>query len=1248
LFEITGEDIAALSDEDLRTLVGRLCEADLSRWGIANAAVTWGGDQNAADGGIDVRVNFAPRTVIDGMPTRPSVGFQVKCHDMPRKEIIKEMRPNGRFRASIRDLAGCSGAYIIVSSRGSVSDSALKARRKAMTDAIPKATLREALALDFYDRSRVATWVRPHPGLIAWVKERTGKALPGWRPYGAWAFVPEGAATAFLADDQARIRHPGESEPLPVLEGLRRVREVLRQPRRVARLVGLSGTGKTRFVQALFETGVDSEALDPSLALYTDVANTPEPHPTKLVADLVAARTRAIVVVDNCPPDLHRRLTESCCTTGSTVSVITVEYDISDDQPEETQVFKLEPASTALVERLLRARFGNISQVDAATAAEFSGGNARVAIALASTIGQRSSLAGLSDAELFRRLFHQRTQPNEPLMRAAEACALVYSFQGTDVKGADAELPTLGDLIGMTGARMFRYVAELQRRDLVQQRDVWRAVLPHAIANRLAALALSSIPPSKISDAFNDAASPRLLRSFSRRLGYLHKSVEAVQIAEDWLSPNGLLGDIGSLDQNGRTMFENVAPTAPMATLQAIERGIAAVPQLANSREIVHLLRSLAYDASVFDQAADLLAQLAEARVDGAVDAFTGLFSIYLSGTHASVDQRLRRLRTMIESGPAAQRTLGFLALDAMLKTDYFSAAHAFDFGSWSRDYGSQPETEEGILAWFQPCLDLLEVLTSAFGPLASRAAELFSTNFRGLWGIFPAHDQLERICASISARGHWREGWLAARETLNFDGSSMPDDVRCRLQTLERSLRPRELADKVRSLVFGHADAVLLDEPGDLDAENFAITYERANRTARELGVETARNPVALAELLPEMCINDGRLYLFGQGLSDGATDPADLWNQLLAAYTTAPSRARNIQPLRGFLNVLGGSNPTLAGDILDAAVEHEAVGLVFPMLQSAVEIDRQGIDRLTRSLNLGDAPIGEFRSLSWGGFLQEVQAATLIGLLDAIGRRDDGPLIAIEILHMRLAANVRNEPRIDPGLIEVGRRLLSAVALGDDTRSEDHRLAVIARVCLPGPSGGSIATELCRKLDAMSWFRHRELFASLMRVQPLTMLDELFSGSEIDRRSASRFLNMGTALRHQPLDQISDDTIIEWCQVQPDVRFQIMAGLVSFRRAGGLPAWTNIALRLLQEAPDRVAVLQEFVRRLRPVTWSGSRADIMESNAPLLEFLKAHPDPQIRAYIPEAEEDLRRSVEAARAQERQWERERDQRFEP
>lgn len=70
MFEITGEHIAKLNDTDLRRLVHLLCEADLRRAGLPVSAVTAGGNQDAADGGLDVRVDLPAATNITGFIPR--------------------------------------------------------------------------------------------------------------------------------------------------------------------------------------------------------------------------------------------------------------------------------------------------------------------------------------------------------------------------------------------------------------------------------------------------------------------------------------------------------------------------------------------------------------------------------------------------------------------------------------------------------------------------------------------------------------------------------------------------------------------------------------------------------------------------------------------------------------------------------------------------------------------------------------------------------------------------------------------------------------------------------------------------------------------------------------------------------------------------------------------------------------------------------------------------------------------------
>ena len=458
---------------------------------------------------------------------------------MPPRAIAGEMSPKGKLRAVIRELAERGGAYIIVSSEGSTSDSALANRIRAMAHAANEVA--GHITLDFYDRTRLATWVRNHAGLVVWVRKEIGRAIPGWQPYGAWAYPAGGVNSEYLLEKGVRIRaRPAQtSEDLSPEQGLKKFREILRDPTSVVRLVGLSGVGKTRFVQALFDQRIGDYALDPALAVYTNMNDDPNPQPFSLGSDLIADGTRAILIIDNCAPDLHARLASLVKATASPVSVLTVEYDIQDDLPEGTEAFELRAASIVLNEKLLQKRFPNLSQINSRTAADFSGGNARVAIALADTVARGGTLARLSDTQLFERLFVQRQGQDRSLLETAQACALVYSFNGEDISDG-GELFRIASLRGTTAEEIYRDVAELLRRELSQRRGKWRAILPHALANRLATTALENLPFARIQEFLINKA-PERLRFFStpRLPG---RSKEAINLVREWLGPNGLIG----------------------------------------------------------------------------------------------------------------------------------------------------------------------------------------------------------------------------------------------------------------------------------------------------------------------------------------------------------------------------------------------------------------------------------------------------------------------------------------------------------------------------------------------------------------------------------------------------------------------------------------------------------------------------------------------------------------------------------
>ena len=264
MFEISGNDISSLGEADLRCLVARLATAEIRAKGYPLSSVTAGGDQDAADGGLDVRVQCPKAPTNPDFAARRLTGFQVKKSDMPAAAIRAEMRPNDAVRDVIRELADASGAYMIVSAQGIRGRQGTGCSSKTIRHALFDLPNSAQLYTDFYDRNRLATWVNQYPGIAAWVRSRVGRPLSGWSGIGDWEGRGNANRKPYLCNDKACLidERSRDNRHITITEGIIRLRDALRTPRQCIRLIGLSGLGKTRLIQALFEQGVGNDPLD--------------------------------------------------------------------------------------------------------------------------------------------------------------------------------------------------------------------------------------------------------------------------------------------------------------------------------------------------------------------------------------------------------------------------------------------------------------------------------------------------------------------------------------------------------------------------------------------------------------------------------------------------------------------------------------------------------------------------------------------------------------------------------------------------------------------------------------------------------------------------------------------------------------------------------------------------------------------------------------------------------------------------
>ncbi len=1257
LLEITGDDIALLNDTDLRSLIGLLCEADFRLAGLPISGIMWGGHQDAGDGGMDVVVRTDVDPPKNSRVPRRTTGFQVKKPDMQPSKIGEEMMPKGRLRESIRVLMNEGGAYIIVNSSGSTTDNALKKRVDAMRKVVANEPNHQQLHLDFLDRGCIATWVRAHPSLILWVRNKIGRPLQGWRPYDNWANAPTGLQEEYIVDDELRL-YNGKNSSLgdTVINGLGKLRLRLSKNGTSVRLTGLSGVGKTRLVQALFDERIGDNALNPSLAHYTDISDSPIPDPASFAAQLVATKARAVLIVDNCSPELHRTLTKTC--TGSMVSLLTVEYDIRDDVPEETDVFGLAPSSDKVIEELLGQRYPEMSQINSRKIVEFAGGNARVAIALANTLNQNESLSTLRDEELFDRLFHQRHGPNDNLRVSAEICSLVYSFDGEDTSSATSELRFLAGLAEKTPRELYRDVADLKNRGLVQARNVWRAILPPAIANRLAKCALSSTPPQAIVDAFLSSGSDRLIRSFTRRLGYLHDCEPAIEVAKAWLKPDGWIGATNcDLNPFGVAIFENIAPIVPEATLTMLERAENDSDGLArlHRHEFIRLLGHLAYDVELFQRSAILLSRLALLEKPDTNDGgsarhtLTTLFHIILSGTHAPAQTRATIIDKLIDSSIQEEQDLGINLLDAALKTHHF-ISHTSTFGARPRDFGFRPNTNQQVVDWYRVYLAVCTRTALLDTPNAIKAKQVLANRLRGLWSIGVDLDQefledLERSVMQIHDQEPWNEGWISVKGIIRNDGERLQDRDLSRLKQLSQQLEPVNLLERART--YALTDQYLsFDLEDDFDEREGAESqWKRVRDITRRLGAAVAQDDIVFRILLPELVSNyNDRLGVFGEGLADGCEVRENMWQVLYEYVERTPPERRQIMVMLGFLSSCATHDPGLYHSILDSLVGDELLGPWFPYFQLVSTVDKQGIERLHKALDDGKTHIHSFAQLAAGRHVETIGDDDLAALTQKIMAKEGGVKIVMRILSVRFRRANGKSAISTPALIEVSRKVLLQYDYEEKLPGNDHsdyELAQIADASLAGQEGTQSAKDLCQRLaegfrqHRISSFHYPRLLGRLAEVQPYVFLDTFIGRDEYMFRRMT-FGDLDRA--DSPVNQIPENILIDWCEQDPETRYpRIVSSMQMYSKPKDSEElhWHPIMSTIFEKASHLQAVLSQLETGIHPMSWSGSLADALAKRFPLFAKLSEHPNLEIRDWAIRQQQELNRVVQVERERE-------------
>lgn len=564
----------------------------------------------------------------------------------------------------------------------------------------------------------------------------------GWHRFDDWSNNKMPLDSTYITDDNIKIISPKRKneKAITIIEGLNEIRQDLSKQKSV-RLVGLSGVGKTRFAQALFDDIIGNNALDKKSVWYCDNGTSPQPTPEQLIQSIHHNKDEKIIfIIDNCGKDLHANLTKLIKNHQNT-SLLTIEYDIKDDLPEETEVYKIQPTTPEILKKVIAIHYPDISQANIEAISEFSGGNYRLAMVICSNINKTDNISILTDEHLFNRIFFQNDEIDTEIIKVAQIFSLVYSFNIEDGNTESSEINFLSEFAEVSTRTAYRIIDNLYSKDIVQKRGNFRAILPHVLANKLAMQGINSLSDGDINN-FLTSSPKRLQTSFIKRLSYLHNNDKVIQIIKSWFNDNGYFGQKiinNNLDNTDYLQISCLVVLCPEKVIDCIEIAyqnnydfLSIKNQ--NHEKISKLLAQSACLDNTFHRAFLLLFQIYktqehDSKEHSANHYCKSLFHHYFSYSQATYETKKNIINEMLSD--SANDFYLLQIIDAILDTNSISFVCHEDNGM-IQNYGYQAKTYEELLDWFDFALNTLFIIADR-QPI--QAKKVFTSNIKNtIW----------------------------------------------------------------------------------------------------------------------------------------------------------------------------------------------------------------------------------------------------------------------------------------------------------------------------------------------------------------------------------------------------------------------------------------------------------------------------------------------------------------------------------
>ena len=1032
---------------------------------------------------------------------------------------------------------------------------------------------------------------------------------------------------------------------------LQAVQSRILENKKVLRLLGLSGMGKTHLVNEAFWGDNYLRTHYLYIDCYSDDFND-----FKAKLDWLFTNYReAYLVFDNCDQDLLRKIINRRRELQGTNPILTVYNDpMEESSGGSTAYLRMERAYDDIVENILSELPSPNSQLDLDKIKDFSGGVPMIARLLVEGIKKEQGGGLITDDSLMDKILGVKKGSEE---RAVLQALSLFSFVGYRDEHADQmafiakhrKIATIAGDDEQREAVFDRTIQSYLQRGIAEVKGRLVGIRPTPIALYLIEEWLATCSPDSLYQILKDIqaspfASP-LTERFCAQFRYMGKSARARQLLAEVAGPTSRLACVKELfSEQGSRLFRSLVEVDPEVVAQTLETVIGGMRTEGLGRlseglsNIIWTIEKLCFEPSTFTRGAQMLLRLAAAEVDlpygcSVLDSFTRLFPVFLPATAASLTARLSFLKDLHEQ-PDQQRFL-VKALSRVMQVRGFYMCGA-EVRGLERLNNYSARTNEEIEEYLRGGLELLlEIIKQNPGLLQeccrilSRGLEEWSKNGAGML-IWPYV-----LKTAEYLHYDWDKMYDDLQWMVTYCPDLLPNDLLCGCQTLMNKLEKKDF--------FSRYTRVKDSYRPNLSPEGYRKKMELDYIT---LAKEMAKEHLYTVEMLVK--IYGGSLahnYKFGSTVAENLSASEQrtfITNSIKALNAVEQS---DTYTLIDFLRMV--EEDIFAFTFGDMRKLRNKSALFASVGVRGYPLDSPYVEELFQMVREGYAGVEQLKNFYQYYPVEEPDPEGVrLELLRRISQLPESLPIVLELGQSILLYIQGRNP-----LVEFLEDLLlnSVSQLLDYANKFSLSLVIESLLHLGGSS--RLASALCQEL-----MTHYSAWESLMVDVPKCirlLLSERFDDvwpvfsiallGEEEKTNETRLLLQLDMFRSRKIfesllqDPSREAKVLKWCDEYPDrAPASIMPMLPLYNEEGD--RFSVLVMELLRRYGDQEEVLSLLDSNLGTISCCGSIIPLYEKQLSCVSQLIDHPIEAVRVWASNKQRELKMNI--AREQARDAER--------